>query len=122
VARLTHTFNRLIQRIDDVLAMQQQLVEDTSHELRTPLTTIKGNLALLEHDMSWADHVEIVAETRQEVSRMSRLVHDLLLLAEIDQPDRHELRQVRLDLVAHEVVTRVICATPREFPWQCSPW
>jgi signal transduction histidine kinase len=106
VARLTHTFNRLIQRVDDVLATQRQLVEDTSHELRTPLTTIKGNLELLEHDMSWAEHVEIVAETRQEVSRMTRLVRDLLLLAEIGQPDKHELRQVRLDVLVQDVVSR----------------
>jgi len=107
VARLTHTFNRLIQRVDEVLAMQRQLVEDTSHELRTPLTTIKGNLELLEHDMSWEDHVEIVAETRQEVSRMTRLVRDLLLLAEIGQPDKHELRQVRLDVLVQDVVSRI---------------
>jgi signal transduction histidine kinase len=110
VARLTRTFNRLIQRVDEVLAMERQLVEDTSHELRTPLTTIKGNLQLLERDMSWEDHIEVVTETRQEVARMSRLVHDLLLLAEIGQPDRHELRQVRLDLVVEDVVTRMVGA------------
>lgn len=108
VARLTHTFNRLIQRVDEVLAVQRQLVEDTSHELRTPLTTIKGNLELLEHDLAWEDHVEIVTETRQEAARMSRLIRDLLLLAEIGQPDRHELRRVRLDLLAREVVERLV--------------
>jgi signal transduction histidine kinase len=107
VARLTHTFNRLIQRVDDVLAVQRQLIEDTSHELRTPLTTIKGNLDMLEHDMSWEDHVEIVGETRQEIARMSRLIRDLLMLAEVGRPDRHELRQVRLDLLAQDVVERV---------------
>jgi two-component system, OmpR family, sensor kinase len=123
VARLTHTFNRLIQRVDHVLAVQRQLVEDTSHELRTPLTTIKGNLDLLEHDMSWEDHVEIVAETRQEVVRMSRLVGDLLLLAEVGELDRQELRQVRLDLLASDVAERLagveptrveVCAQPVE--------
>jgi signal transduction histidine kinase len=105
VARLTNTFNRLIQRVDEVLAVQRQLVEDTSHELRTPLTTINGNLALLEHDMSWEDHTEIVAETRQEVGRMSRLVRDLLLLAEIGEPAKHEQRQVRLDVIARDVAS-----------------
>jgi signal transduction histidine kinase len=83
--------------VDHVLAVQRQLVEVTSHELRTPLTTIKGNLDLLEQDVSWQDHVEIVAETRQEAVRMSRLVRDLLLLAEVGGPDRQELRQIRLD-------------------------
>jgi signal transduction histidine kinase len=108
VARLTQTFNRLIQRVDDVLGMQRQLVEDTSHELRTPLTTIKGNLELLEGDMSWHDHVEIVAETRQEVARMSRLVRDLLLLAEIGKPAGHTQQQVRLDLLVRDVARKVV--------------
>jgi signal transduction histidine kinase len=107
VARLTHTFNRLIQRVDEVLGMQRQLVEDTSHELRTPLTTIKGNLQLLEQVMTWREHSEIVAETSQEVARMSRLVSDLLLLAEIGQLANHDRRLVRLDLLVHEIVRRV---------------
>jgi signal transduction histidine kinase len=103
VARLTHTFNRLIQRVDEVLAMQRQLLEDTSHELRTPLTTIKGNLDLLGRDMTWQEHAEIVAETRQEVGRMSRLVRDLLLLAEIGEPAMHERRHIRLDHVVNDI-------------------
>jgi signal transduction histidine kinase len=107
VARLTRTFNRLIQRVDEVLGMQRQLVEDTSHELRTPLTTIKGNLELLERDMSWQDHSEIVAETRQEVVRMSRLVRDLLLLAETGRPASHEQRQIRLDLLVRDVINKI---------------
>jgi signal transduction histidine kinase len=107
VAQLTRTFNGLIQRVDEVLGMQRQLVEDTSHELRTPLTTIKGNLELLQHDMSWQDHVEIVDESRQEVARMSRLVRDLLLLAEIGKPAVHEQRQVRLDLLVQDVVRKI---------------
>jgi signal transduction histidine kinase len=107
VARLTATFNRLIQRVDQVLATQRQFVADTSHELKTPLTTITGNLELLEQAPSPEDRAEILGETRQEVRRMARLVRDLLLLAEVGEPDRRERRSVRLDLLAHAVVGRV---------------
>jgi signal transduction histidine kinase len=107
VARLTRTFNGLIRRVDEVLAVQRQLVEDTSHELRTPLTTINGNLELLERDISWQEHTDIVAETRQEVSRMSRLVRDLLLLAEIGETAMHARRQLRLDRVAHDIANHL---------------
>jgi signal transduction histidine kinase len=113
VARLTHTFNQLIQGVDEVLCIQRQLVEDTSHELRTPLTTIKGNLQLLEQDMTWQDHSEIVGETSQEVARMSRLVSDLLLLAEIGQPAKHERRPIRVDLLVRDVVRHVTEAENR---------
>lgn len=114
VAHLTATFNRLITRVDDVLAAQRQLVADTSHELKTPLTTIKGNLELLEQAPTPAERAEILAETGQEVERMSRLIRDLLLLAEVGESPRTEQVDVRLDLVAQQVVERVAgAAAPR---------
>lgn len=107
VAQLTRTFNRLICRVDEVLAAQRQFVADTSHELRTPLTTINGNLELLAQDLSAEERAETLHETRQEVRRMSRMVRDLLLLAEVGEPSRTEQRQVRLDLLAERVVDRL---------------
>jgi two-component system OmpR family sensor kinase len=107
VARLTTTFNRLVQRVDDALTAQRQFVADTSHELKTPLTTINGNLELLEQAPTPEDRAEILVETRQEVRRMSRLVHDLLLLAEVSEADRRERQPMRLDLVVSERVQRL---------------
>ena len=107
VAKLIATFNRLIQRVDEVLAVQRQFVADTSHELRTPLTTVNGNLELLQEDLSPVERAETLRETRAEVNRMSRLVRDLLLLAEVGEPGRRERHPVRLDLVIQAVVVRV---------------
>jgi signal transduction histidine kinase len=107
VAQLTRTFNRLIRRVDEVLAAQRQFVADTSHELRTPLTTINGNLELLEQHLSSEERAETLRETRQEARRMSRLVSDLLLLAEVGEAPGAEQRQIRLDLLAQDVVDRV---------------
>ena len=107
VARLKRAYNDLAARVESVLTAQQQLLADTSHELRTPLTTLRGNLELLERDLAQAERAEVLAETREEVDRMARLVRDLLLLAESDsgelQLDRTPLR---LDLLAREVVSR----------------
>src|ERR671933_57235 len=100
VARLTATFNRLIQRVDDALAAQRQFVADTSHELKTPLTTINGNLEVLEQAPSPEERAEILAETREEVRRMARLVRDLLVLAEVGEPDRRERGAVRVEVPA----------------------
>lgn len=106
-AALTHIFNQLIARVDRVLSAQRQLVADTSHELRTPLTTISGNLEFLEGDLPEADRAEVLADTRQEVNRLGRLVNDLLLLAEIGERINPERAPVRLDLVIDAVVARV---------------
>jgi signal transduction histidine kinase len=107
VAQLTATFNRLIERVDEVLTAQRQFVADTSHELKTPLTTVNGNLELLEHDLSPEERGETLRETRQEVRRMSRLVRDLLLLAEVGEPGRRERHPVRLDQLTQAIVGRV---------------
>jgi signal transduction histidine kinase len=106
-AELIRTFNRLIERVDRVLAAQRQLVADTSHELRTPLTTISGNLELLGGALPNSERAEVLDETRQEVSRLTRLVNDLLLLAEIGETVSPERLPVRLDLLAKSVIGRL---------------
>jgi signal transduction histidine kinase len=109
-AALTRIFNQLIERVDRVLTAQRQLVADTSHELRTPLTTISGNLEFLEGNLPESDRAEVLADTRQEVRRLGRLVEDLLLLAEIGERIHPERAPVRLDLVIDAVVARLSTA------------
>jgi signal transduction histidine kinase len=112
VVALTGTFNGLIERVDRVLTAQRQLLADTSHELRTPLTTVRGNIDLLvRRDLPAGERAEVLAETREEVDRMARLVRDLLELA--DSTDGHGSAQrldrvpLRLDLIVREVAERV---------------
>ncbi|HEY3060983.1 MAG TPA: ATP-binding protein [Chloroflexota bacterium] len=98
-------------RVDNLLTAQRQLLADTSHELRTPLTTIRGNLELLERELPPQERSEILAESREEVDRMARLVRDLLVLAESDGGTAApplEPVPVRLDLLVDEVVDRVV--------------
>lgn len=71
----------------------QEFIGDASHELRTPLTVIKGYVELLGKE----DSIEPDARARalerlgSEISRMERLIADLLLLAEIgEQQRRHD--------------------------------
>jgi signal transduction histidine kinase len=112
-SELTRTFNRLIERVDRVLAAQRQLVADTSHELRTPLTTVNGNLELLARALPDSERAEVLADTRQEVARLTRLVDDLLLLAEIGETVSPEREAIRLDQLAEQVAARLSAADAR---------
>jgi signal transduction histidine kinase len=94
IARLADEFNRMLarlqvaaQRVDDVLDAQRRFVADASHELRTPLTSLRGNIQLLREEPvpgAPAEHLSILADMDAEAARMTRLVGDLLLLAEAD--------------------------------------
>jgi signal transduction histidine kinase len=109
VLQLTQTFNDLVARVDEVLTAQRQFLADTSHELRTPLTTVRGNLELLAQDLPPSDRDEVLADTREEVDRMARLVRELLLLAESGNPAEAPLEYspVRLDMLVRDVIDRV---------------
>jgi two-component system OmpR family sensor kinase len=92
LARLSHTVNAMLDRLENAFATQRQLLDDAGHELRTPLAVMRTNLELLEPRDS-----EQVASTQflllDEVAMMSRLVDDLVILAKADRPEfvQHEV-------------------------------
>ncbi len=81
LGQLTATFNATLERLERLFNVQRRFVADVSHELRTPLTTIQGNLDLLKRFGN--DPVSVEAMD-SEIKRMTRLVGDLLLLAQAD--------------------------------------
>ncbi len=78
---LITTLNAMISRLEKLFTAQQRFVADVSHELRTPLTAIQANLDLAER-YGLQEHE--LAAIKSETSRMSRLVGDLLTLAQAD--------------------------------------
>jgi signal transduction histidine kinase len=83
VGRLAETFDSMMDRLEQSFETQKRFIADASHELRTPLTAIKGNAELIS--IAPPDERDLcVSAIRREAERMSRLVNDLLLLAEAD--------------------------------------
>ncbi|HEY44396.1 MAG TPA: HAMP domain-containing histidine kinase [Anaerolineae bacterium] len=102
VGRLTLAFNETLERLEALFENQRRFLADVSHELRTPLTAIRGNIDLIRH-MGEADPMSLDAIT-SEVDRMTRLVRDLLVLAQAETgklPLAHEI--VELDTLILEV-------------------
>ncbi|WP_155299948.1 sensor histidine kinase [Deinococcus kurensis] len=87
LGQLTVTFNEMLGRLQRAWASQQRFVEDASHELRAPMTVLRGNLDLLRQypRMDAAERAEVVADMDRETWRLSRLIEDLLLLAQREQ-------------------------------------
>jgi heavy metal sensor kinase len=94
LGQLTTTFNATLERLERLFLVQRRFVADVSHELRTPLTTIQGNLDLIKRMGNDPVSLEAISS---EVKRMTRLVGDLLLLAQADS-GRLPLRETLIDL------------------------
>jgi heavy metal sensor kinase len=84
MTRLVRTFNNMLSRLDATFQAQKQFVADSSHELRSPLTVIKGNLELWRRARTEEDRQVAAAAIEQETARMTRLVENLLFLAQIE--------------------------------------
>lgn len=98
IGELAATFNEMLDRIQNLFQGQERLIADVSHELRTPLTTISGNMELLQRMSATLNgdelsarlgevqesYGDIIDEVQTETARMSKMVNDLLLLAQAD--------------------------------------
>jgi signal transduction histidine kinase len=95
-------FNETLERLERVFETQRRFMADVSHELRTPLTVIRGNMDLIRRTgHADAESLEAVVS---EVDRMTRMVQDVLLLAQAESgklPLGREL--VELDTLMLEV-------------------
>lgn len=82
VGSLIQAFNETLERLEGLFQTQRRFMADVSHELRTPLTSIRGNIDLIKQ-MGEADDESLEAISN-EVDRMTRMVRDLLMLAQAE--------------------------------------
>jgi two-component system OmpR family sensor kinase len=109
VQSLAESFNHMLDRLDEAFARQRAFASDASHELRTPLTAIRGQIEVLARSASPSrgDIEETEARIAAEISRMDRLVDDLLLLARSDEGSAHRVESINATRLIHESVEGV---------------
>ena len=100
IHRLAVTLNAMLDRIDSATSKQRTFVGDAAHELRSPLASLRVQLEVAQRigpDESWQVLVDDVLE---DVSRLERLVEDLLALARADESSTQPRRSVPVELDA----------------------
>ena len=107
VGELAATFDSMLDRIDEVLAMQRRLLADVSHQLKTPLTVIRGHLEVLARtDLSDPEEIsETLALLLGEVEHMRQLTEQLLLLGRSLERDFLKVAPVALRAFVAELAT-----------------
>lgn len=104
VGRLAATFNGMLERLQRAFEAQQRFVADASHSLRTPLTAIQGNVELLLKGPPDPDEQRVSLQAiRKETGRLSRVVSDLLLLAQADAGQSFQHTPVEMMTVVLDV-------------------
>jgi two-component system OmpR family sensor kinase len=106
VGQLINAFNQTLGRLESLFNTQRRFIADVGHELRTPLTVIRGNVDLMRR-VNYLDE-ESMDSIESEVDRLTRLVGDLLLLAQAESgklPLSVEI--VELDTLVLEVLNQM---------------
>jgi signal transduction histidine kinase len=79
---LATRLNAMLDRIEDAAARERTFLDDASHELRTPISIVRGELELARtRAIGHPELVEALDSVLDEVERLERLAHNLLVLA-----------------------------------------
>jgi signal transduction histidine kinase len=82
VGAVGRAFNQMATQVEAMVAEQRAFAGNASHELRTPLTTLRLRTeALLNDSLDPSTSRQYIAEIDREVTHMSGLVDDLILLS-----------------------------------------
>ena len=82
-------FNAMLDRLDEGVRRLSDFSGDLAHEIRTPLATLLGRTQVaLSQPRSAEQLVDLLAGNVDELQRLSRLVGDMLFLAQADHAGR----------------------------------
>lgn len=112
LARLTVSFNEMLEALRVSRMRQSQLVADAGHELKTPLTSMRTNIELLmmasrpgAPRISEQDRHELERDVLAQMEEMSTLIGDLVDLTR--EEEKNVLEPVHLNRVLETAVERV---------------
>ena len=91
--QLVISFNHMIEKIEDVFTRQANFSADIAHEIRTPVTNLVTQTEIaLSQNRSQKELEDVLYSSLEEYNRMTRMVSDMLFLAQADNnqliPDR----------------------------------
>lgn len=87
IAPLVKSFNQALDRLQSGFRTQQEFLASAAHELKTPLALIRAQLELGPQD-------ERSRLLLQDVDRMTRQVQQLLMLAEVSEPQNYRMAPI----------------------------
>ncbi|KAA3643202.1 MAG: HAMP domain-containing protein [Chloroflexi bacterium] len=105
VRRLSKSFNKMVEELQQADEQRRNLTADVAHELRTPLHVIQGNLEGILDGVYEADETT-VRGLLDETQTLSRLVEDLGTLSLAEAGELHlSLETVKVNELLQDLAT-----------------
>ena len=102
---LSQKFNEMFERLEDSFEKEKQFTADVSHELRTPVTVIISQCEYLLEEVSLRDaQKEEIKVILRQAKRMSKLIHEMLMIARDETKESYDMEEVDLALLTEVVV------------------
>ena len=104
VARLTRSFNGMLDRLDQAFTAQRQFSANAAHELRTPLAVLQTSLEVLQkrERPTMEEYADAVRMAVEQTGRLSHLVSTLLEMTELQTVQRTD--HISLSALVEEVI------------------
>lgn len=104
--QLSHSFNQMLERLNNAFAAQRQFTGNAAHELRTPLALMQTQLDTYAEGDSSVSAEEAIAVLRDQTERLSKVVRTLLDMSELQSVPRTD----RIDIgpMVEEVLTDLL--------------
>jgi len=85
IDQLSRTINNMLDRLASFITQNRDFVANAAHELRSPLAAIRTSVEVgLNRPRTTDEYVTILSDVIEDITRLSGLVNQLLLLAEGD--------------------------------------
>jgi two-component system heavy metal sensor histidine kinase CusS len=100
LVELAMTFNAMLDRLRDSVTRLSEFSADLAHEMRTPLATLLARTQVVLSQQRKSEELsEVLVQNVEELQRLSRLVTDMLFLAQADKAT-HALQLEQFDLAS----------------------
>jgi signal transduction histidine kinase len=99
LSRLVITFNKLLDRIQQVFRLQKMFLSNISHELKNPLNVIVSQLeVMLQKERSKEDYQATLSSVLYDVKELNEVADKLMQMARIHADDATiRFQQLRVD-------------------------
>ena len=101
--QLSHSFNQMLERLNNAFAAQRQFIGNAAHELRTPLALMQAQL-----DLFSAEHPDVLPETaeflsllQEQTERLAQMTKTLLEMSDLQTVARTD--QIQLGPMIEEI-------------------